>query len=100
MIVEAGGRSIGIFRVGGRFLGILNRCPHGGAPLCLGSVAGMSVASQPGPDVEWTRDGEILRCPWHGWEFDILTGESVTAPAIRVKRFDVSVRDGRLYVAL
>jgi nitrite reductase/ring-hydroxylating ferredoxin subunit len=60
----------------------------------------MSVASQPGPDVDWVRDGEILRCPWHGWEFDILTGESITTPTIRVKRFEVSVENGRLYVAV
>ena len=40
----------------------------------------------------WARDGEILRCPWHGWEFDITTGRSVFNPhAVRVKMYEVTV---------
>ena len=38
------------------------------------------------------RDGEIVRCPWHGWEFDITTGRSVYNPhRLRVKIYDVAV---------
>jgi 3-phenylpropionate/trans-cinnamate dioxygenase ferredoxin subunit len=40
----------------------------------------------------WAREGEILRCPWHGWEFDILTGRSIFNPhRTRVKAYDVTV---------
>jgi 3-phenylpropionate/trans-cinnamate dioxygenase ferredoxin subunit len=40
----------------------------------------------------WARDGEILRCPWHGWEFDIKTGRSIFNPhRMRVKAYDVTV---------
>lgn len=47
-IVDVGGRSIGVFRVGERFYGIRNRCPHQCGPLCLGHVLGDAVADTPG----------------------------------------------------
>jgi nitrite reductase (NADH) small subunit len=99
-IVQAGGRSIGVFNVHGRYRALLNLCPHGGAPLCRGIVSGMSVASAPGLDVQWERDGEILRCPWHGWEYEIETGCTITDPPLRVKTFSVSIEDGRVVVSI
>jgi nitrite reductase/ring-hydroxylating ferredoxin subunit len=84
-IVNAGGRSIGVFRMGDRFYGIRNRCPHQGAPLCLGRVLGDAVADVPG-DPELSGSRLLLACPWHGWEYDLETGQSfmgVTAPGVR-----------------
>ena len=90
-IVEVAGISVGVFNVGGAFYALKNTCPHQGAPLCLGSVKGTTLPSAPGEYV-WGRDGEIIRCPWHGWEFDILTGRSVFNPhRCRVKAYEVSV---------
>ena len=44
---------------------------------------------------EHCREGEIIRCPWHGWEFDLRTGQSWFDPrAVRVRRYDVSVEPG------
>ena len=56
----------------GEFFGLLNRCPHQGAALCEGPLIAPQ-SSDPG-EIEYTRLGEIIRCPWHGWEFDIRTG--------------------------
>ncbi len=90
-IVEAEGRSIGVFNVDGSFYALKNSCPHQAAPLCLGSIKGMTMPSKPGEYI-WARDGEILRCPWHGWEFDITTGRSIFNPhRTRVKAYDVTV---------
>lgn len=51
----------------------------------------MTMPSDPGEYV-WSREGEILRCPWHGWEFDITTGRSIFNPhRVRVKAYDVTV---------
>ena len=92
-IVDAEGRSIGVFNVGGAFFAIRNRCPHQGAPLCRGLVTGTMVPSAPGV-FDWRRQGEIVRCPWHGWEFDITTGQSIFNPhRTRVKRYEVTVED-------
>jgi nitrite reductase/ring-hydroxylating ferredoxin subunit len=90
-IVEAEGRSIGIFNVDGAFFALRNSCPHQAAPLCLGSIKGMTMPSKPGEYI-WAREGEILRCPWHGWEFDITTGRSIFNPhRMRVKAYDVTI---------
>ncbi len=90
-IVEAEGRSIGVFNVQGRFYALRNSCPHQAAPLCLGAIKGMALPSKPGEYV-WGREGEILRCPWHGWEFDITTGRSIFNPhRMRVRTYEVTV---------
>jgi nitrite reductase/ring-hydroxylating ferredoxin subunit len=93
-IVELAGRSIGVFNVGGELFALRNRCPHQGGPLCQGRLSGSVVSSSPG-GYEYVRDGEILRCPWHGWEFDIRTGQSWFDPAgTRVRTYPVTVERG------
>ena len=93
-IVEIKGKSIGIFNVNGEFFALLNRCPHAGAELCMGTVTGLRRAEKPG-EYEWDRAGEIVRCPWHGWEFDIRTGRSWFDPdRVRVRPYSVSVEEG------
>lgn len=90
-IVEVEGRSIGVFNVAGRYYALRNRCPHKGAPLCLGMLKGLVVGPAP-YRYKIEREGEILRCPWHGWEFDILTGRSIVNPhKTRVKRYEVTI---------
>jgi nitrite reductase (NADH) small subunit len=92
-----GGAGIGVFNVGGRLYAIKNTCPHQGGPLCLGPVCGTARAVWPAagpPQVEWVREGEILRCPWHGWEFELSTGRLVAPLRDRVKTYDVTVEPG------
>jgi nitrite reductase/ring-hydroxylating ferredoxin subunit len=91
-IVEIGGRSIGVFRLeDGRFYALRNRCPHRGGPLCEGRQMGLVTADRPYHRAR-QREGEILRCPWHGWEFDLTTGRSVFMPeGVRVKSYPVGV---------
>jgi 3-phenylpropionate/trans-cinnamate dioxygenase ferredoxin subunit len=97
-IVDAGGRSIGVFNVNGEFFAILNRCPHQAGPLCKGNTYGLINSDMPG-QYEYSRPGEILRCPWHGWEFDIRTGQSWFDPVqVRVRRYDVTVQPGSALV--
>ncbi len=93
-IVTVAGRSIGIFNVNGEFFALRNRCPHQGGPLCEGLLWGMLAARAPG-ELEYSRAGEILTCAWHGWEFDIRTGQSWCDPErLRVRRYEVSVEAG------
>jgi nitrite reductase/ring-hydroxylating ferredoxin subunit len=90
-LVDVAGRSIGVFNVRGRYYALRNACPHQGAPLCVGEVCGTAAPSPPG-EYRWEREGEILRCPWHGWEFDLLTGRSVFNPhGTRVRSYKVTV---------
>jgi nitrite reductase/ring-hydroxylating ferredoxin subunit len=98
-IVEVAGRSIGIFNIGGEFFALRNRCPHQGGPLCEGKTWGALVADRPG-EFHYSRPGEILTCLWHGWEYDIRTGQSWCAPErLRVRRYEVAVEAGAEIVA-
>jgi nitrite reductase/ring-hydroxylating ferredoxin subunit len=93
-IVTVGGRSIGVFNVNGEYFALLNRCPHQGGPLCEGRTHGFLRSSGPGEYV-YSRPGEVLRCPWHGWEYDIRTGQSWFDPRlVRVRAYEVSVEPG------
>ena len=97
-IVTVNGREIGIFRIGDDFYGLINRCPHQGAPLCRGEIVSRLVAPSPG-DYRLTRSGEMIRCPWHCWEFDIRTGQSLCDPnSVQARTFDVAMEPGRALV--
>ncbi len=78
-LVEIDGRSIGVFNVDGEYYALTNVCPHQRAPLCAGTLTGTTRATSV-DDIEWERDGRVLTCPWHGWEFDVTTGETVFNP--------------------
>ena len=94
MLVSVDGREIGIFNVGGEYFGIGNRCPHNGGSLCKGRVVGLVEASEPG-SYQFSRRGELVRCPWHGWEFDLRTGKSWCEPdRTRVRSYDLKVEPG------
>lgn len=93
-IVEVGGRSIGVFRVGESFYGIRNRCPHQGGPLCLGHVLGDAVADAPG-QARVSDDPLRIACPWHGWEYDLDSGQSFMGGAVAgVRSYGARVEPG------
>lgn len=90
-VVTVARRSIGVFNIDGEFFAIRNQCPHQGGPLCTGVVSGLVRSSIPG-EYSYVRRGEILRCPWHGWEFDIMTGQSWFDPTkTRVRAYETTV---------
>jgi 3-phenylpropionate/trans-cinnamate dioxygenase ferredoxin subunit len=94
MLVTVDGREIGIFNVGGEYFGIGNRCPHNGGSLCKGRIVGLVEASAPG-SYQFSRRGELVRCPWHGWEFDLRTGKSWCEPdRTKVRSYDLKVEPG------
>jgi nitrite reductase/ring-hydroxylating ferredoxin subunit len=94
LIVDVNGHSIGLFCVEGNYYGLLNRCPHQGAELCRGAVLGELRSSGPG-DYDLDESRRFLVCPWHGWEFDIATGQSYFDPRrTRVRPYPVEVEDG------
>jgi nitrite reductase/ring-hydroxylating ferredoxin subunit len=59
--VEVDGKQIALFNVGGTFHALHGVCPHRGGPLGEGEL-----------------DGNTVTCPWHAWQFDVTTGESLT----------------------
>lgn len=91
---DFGGKRIGILNVDGRFHAFLDRCPHLGGPLCRGEVIGLVYAKGPG-QLCFDPDRKMLTCPWHGWEFDVETGQSYWNPTgLRVRPVPVEVESG------
>ena len=77
-------RAIVIFRVGNQFVAALDRCPHAGAPLSIGSLR-----------------GEEVTCAWHGWTFNVLEGTSIPdAPGFALTLLPLKVEGLEIFVAV
>jgi nitrite reductase (NADH) small subunit len=89
-IVEADGLSIGVYNIKGEYFAIRNVCPHAGAPLCQGHIQTTHRPSGVG-EYDPALEGRVLRCPWHGWEFDIVTGKGLYDRNSKVATYPVKV---------
>lgn len=93
------GKALVLVRKGDVFYAMRDMCPHAGARFSDGQVIGESRCDKPGEEIDYCRIGEIISCPWHGWEFDVTTGKSLTRPGrIRVRTFPVRVERNRVLV--
>ena len=100
-VITAGRVEIGVFNVNGTFYAMPNVCTHQFGPLCEGTVDGtMTASAATGWRYEWTRDGEIVTCPWHGLEFDITTGRCLASAKVRLRHYLVTVEDGQVTVTV
>lgn len=77
------------------------KCPHHGADLEFGCISGTTTAERPN-EVSFERPGEVLRCPWHGFEFCLVTGEPSApqndAAPMRLRFYDVEIEGGKVVV--
>lgn len=80
-MVEVDGRVFALFNVDGTYYATENTCPHSGGPLGEGDL-----------------DGSVVTCPWHGWQFDVTTGECLIRGNVRIGAFDVRVEGDDLFV--
>jgi len=79
--VSCGDTTVAITHYDGEYAALDNRCPHQGGPLGEGSI-----------------ETGLLRCPWHGWDFDPLTGETPGSHDDCVETFPVEEREDGIYV--
>ncbi|MBT5714935.1 Rieske 2Fe-2S domain-containing protein [Candidatus Poribacteria bacterium] len=98
---EVNGRALVLVRAGAAVFAVRDVCPHQAARLSDGHVEGTTLACKPGQDVRYGREGEILVCPWHGWEYDLTTGRALVDPdRVRVATYPVRVVDDRVLVTM
>ncbi len=98
--VEVEGRGLVVLRRGETFIALRDVCPHQGARLSDGQLGGTPLPCRPGEEIAYGRMGEVLTCPWHGWEFDVGTGQALANPQARVRTYPVRRAGERLLVEL
>ena len=98
-LITISGRSIGVFNVKGTFYALRNSCVHNQGPVCLGEVGGTYLPSAPDEYRQGLAD-QVLRCPWHGWEFDITTSRSLADSSTQLKSYPVTIEEGQIVVDL
>src|SRR5579872_6486028 len=98
-ITDIGGAEIGIFPdEDGSIHAIRNYCPHRGAPVCLGTVRGTMLPSDPGV-IEYGKSSRVVCCPWHGYEFDLASGAPLFgAIRGRLQVFEAGVDAGNVWI--
>jgi len=77
------GRIVALFNVAGQWHALDGICPHQGGPLGKGKLTGC-----------------IVTCPWHGWQFNVATGQHQTSQSLVHPRFAVREEAGEVYVDL
>jgi len=96
--VEAGGRGLVVVRRGDVFYVLRDICPHQGARLSDGQVTGQVAECSLGGEAILARDGEILVCPWHGWEFNVADGVACADNKWKLRKYEIEVRGDEVYV--
>lgn len=74
-------RRVAVFNDNGKLYGIESDCKHMRASLVGGGV----------------RDG-VLTCKWHGWRYNLSTGQCLNVKGVKLKRFEVTVEDDEVYL--
>jgi 3-phenylpropionate/trans-cinnamate dioxygenase ferredoxin subunit len=98
-VAECAGRSVGIVHWQGRFHALDNACTHQGGPVCAGILSARLTGSKPGM-MDLDEATPVISCPWHGWEFDVRTGQAISDRRHRLRTYGVRVVDGRVLVDL
>ncbi|MBI4019751.1 MAG: non-heme iron oxygenase ferredoxin subunit [Candidatus Aenigmarchaeota archaeon] len=81
--ITARGHEIALHNVAGRIYATTNTCPHRGGPLGEGFLA-----------------GDVVTCPWHGWQFSVETGQSPVVPSAKIPTYKVKVEGDKILVEL
>ena len=103
-VVVCGDAEVGVFQIGGEFYAWHNRCAHRAGPVCQGRI--MKRVLEPVASDKTTRsqqydeaEGHIV-CPWHGYEFSIKTGFHQGNSRVRLRKAELTIRDGEIYVSV
>lgn len=82
-VVETDAGAVALFNVNGNFFATANACLHRGGPLGEGELSDATVT-----------------CPWHGWQYDVTTGENLTNPAKPLRAFKTVIENGEVFVEI
>jgi nitrite reductase/ring-hydroxylating ferredoxin subunit len=103
-VVEIDGAEVGVFCQKGKFTAFENVCPHMGGPVCQGKIIArvdeVIAADKTSLGFAFSKDQTNVACPWHGYEFNISTGQHQGNPRMRLRPVKIEVVNGDLIVAV
>ncbi|MBI5877070.1 MAG: Rieske 2Fe-2S domain-containing protein [Chloroflexi bacterium] len=82
-LIEHAGKSIGVFHHKGQWYALCNQCLHRGGPVATGTL-----------------DGDTLTCPWHGFQYNVTTGQLLVDPNARLETYPVEIRDDEIFLLI
>jgi 3-phenylpropionate/trans-cinnamate dioxygenase ferredoxin component len=82
-IVQVDGLSVGVFHHKGKFYALHNSCLHRGGPVCTGRL-----------------EDDVITCPWHGFQYNITTGQLLVDPNASLDNYPVVVEDGQIHLEI
>lgn len=82
-VVSVDGTDVALFNVEGQFFAISNTCLHRGGPLGEGFL-----------------EDDVVTCPWHGWRYNVKTGQNAMIPTAKVAAYQVKVENDNVLVSL
>jgi nitrite reductase/ring-hydroxylating ferredoxin subunit len=98
------GLEVSVFNIDGEYRGYVNWCAHQAGPVCEGRISGTMKGTydrETGDQrLEYVKEGEILNCPWHGWEYDLNTGNCLSRDDVTLPSFPVEVDEGEVFILL
>jgi nitrite reductase/ring-hydroxylating ferredoxin subunit len=104
MVVEIDGAGIGVFCVGSQVRAYRNVCPHAGGPVCQGKMMPRTLetvsATGQSLGLAFSHAEQHIVCPWHGYEFDVMTGHHPVDPRVRLTSVPVRIADGEVWVTV
>jgi nitrite reductase/ring-hydroxylating ferredoxin subunit len=103
-IVKNGDAEIGVLHRNGKYYAYSNTCLHQGGPSCEGMIIA-KVEEVIAPDKtylgqKWSENEIHFVCPWHGWEYDLETGEFVVDRRKKLKKYAVVEKGADVYVVV
>lgn len=103
-IVVQGDLEIGVFRIGEDFYAYDNQCAHRGGPVCQGKilerVEEVLAEDKTSRGLQFSKESVHIICPWHGFEYDLRSGVNAGDKKLRLKKYEVKVQDGSVYVII
>lgn len=101
VVVEINNISVGVFRVDDEYHALLNNCLHQNGPLCEGNLI-RDVEEETAPPGERgthrLSERKVVVCPWHGWAYDVETGDHAGSSDLSVPTYDVVLDDGKVFI--
>lgn len=102
VLVDVQGKSIAIFKLGDEYYAIQNFCVHQGGPMCKGKVLLPSYLESAKTETGWqlsqNQEEPTVACPWHGWEYELETGNHVAPTGYSLPTYPVVVKEEEVYI--